>query len=73
MITAEGVDSAEVIIRPASNGGWQVEFPGTAGVALAYAQTQCEAVFLAKHIRPDAALRFLPARESYLRGSTVLS
>jgi hypothetical protein len=62
MLTEEGVDSAETIIRPLGSGGWRVEFPTPRHVA-AFARTQIEAVLLAKRIEPEAAIRMLPARE----------
>ncbi|MDR5763480.1 hypothetical protein [Caballeronia sp. LZ035] len=56
MSAGNGVDSAAVIVRPDSCGGWQVEFPGTAGVSLAQARTKDEAIYLARCVMPNAAI-----------------
>ncbi|MDR5835948.1 hypothetical protein [Caballeronia sp. LZ034LL] len=56
MSAVNGVNSAAVIVRPDSCGGWQVEFPGTAGVSLAQARTKDEAIYLARCVMPNAAI-----------------
>jgi hypothetical protein len=64
MLTQEGADSDETIVRPISSGGWRIEFPTHAGISFAFARSESEALILARHLRPDAAIRILPARES---------
>ncbi|WP_143749484.1 hypothetical protein [Caballeronia arvi] len=64
MLTPEGADEAEIIVRPSSRGGWQVEFRDAAGIIVKQAKSDCEAVLLACHLRPDAEIRLLPATES---------
>lgn len=62
MLTDEGADDRDVIIRPAQNGAWQVEFPGSEGVTRALAPSEYEAIVLARQFEPGASIRFLPAR-----------
>ncbi|SAK42817.1 hypothetical protein AWB77_00499 [Caballeronia fortuita] len=64
MLTNEGADDAEVIVRPAEGGGWRVEIPrdyGPASVTLV--SDQSAALELARTLKPNADIRILPADE----------
>ena len=63
MLTSEGADDAEIIIRPCSGGGWQVEVPTEHGTRVAFAYSEQEALDLARDIRPKANVRILPATD----------
>jgi hypothetical protein len=60
MINNEGADSAEVIVRPTTD-GWRVEVPTSKGVSVGFARSMINAVNLAKLIAPNAEIRILPA------------
>lgn len=65
MLTAEGADDAEIIIRPAHDGGWRVEVPCEGGgVAVTIVCDQVQAVALARQLHPNAQIRVLPAGEA---------
>ncbi|SAL84756.1 hypothetical protein AWB74_07050 [Caballeronia arvi] len=65
MLTNEGADDAEIIVRPAEGGGWQVEIPGISGPAsVTLVSDQSAALELARKLRPDADIRLLPADEN---------
>ena len=61
MISREGADTAEVIVKPTARGGWQVEIPRPGGAQLAIASTREQAVLLARHVAPACTIRILPA------------
>ncbi|SAK55309.1 hypothetical protein AWB79_02174 [Caballeronia hypogeia] len=64
MLTPEGADEREVIVRPCGLHVWHVEIRGMAGIAVRVAQNECEAVMLARDLCPGAQVRVLPAVES---------
>lgn len=64
MLTSEGADDAEIIVRPCRDGSWQVEMPGAFGAPALHALSEREAVLLAQRLCPDAQIRLLPASES---------
>ena len=64
MLTPEGADDAEVIVRPSARGGWQVEVPTSEGVRVTTVDSEQEALALAHFLRPHAEVRILPAAES---------
>lgn len=64
MLTPEGADDAEVIVRPCARGGWQVEAPTAEGVHVTTVDSEQEALALAHFLRPHAEVRILPAAES---------
>ncbi|MFM0515941.1 MULTISPECIES: hypothetical protein [Caballeronia] len=64
MLTNEGADDAEIIIRPAAGGVWRVEVPRKGGVFVREANDQDEALSLARQLSPKAQIRLLPAEES---------
>jgi hypothetical protein len=63
MLTPEGTNDAEIILRPAANGRWRVEVPTGQAVVVTVANNEREAIALAHATRPDADVRFLPAVE----------
>ncbi|BCQ22350.1 hypothetical protein NK8_04590 [Caballeronia sp. NK8] len=64
MLTNEGADDAEIIIRPAEGGVWHVEIPHEGSVVVKVANNQDEALLLARSLCPGFQIRFLPAGES---------
>ncbi|WP_143328105.1 hypothetical protein [Caballeronia pedi] len=64
MLTDEGADDAEVIVRPSARGGWQVEVPTSEGMHVTAVDSEREALALAHSLRPHAEVRILPAAES---------
>jgi hypothetical protein len=64
MLTNEGADDAEIIIRPAEGGVWRVEVPRYGGVLVKKANDQDEALSLARRLCPKGQIRLLPAEES---------
>ena len=64
MLTNEGADDADIIIRPAEGGVWRLEVPRDGGVLVKKANDQDEALSLARQLRPKAQIRLLPAEES---------
>lgn len=73
MLTNEGADDAEIIVRPSNNGRWRVEVPHERGVFVTLASDQNQAVTLARQLRPNAQIRLLPAAESVETLSGALS
>ncbi len=67
MLTPEGADDAEIIVRPRTGGGFQVEFPSSTGVRITTADTEQEALALARSLGPDMQVRFLPAADGVVR------
>ncbi len=67
MLTREGADEAEIIVRPRTGGGWQVEFPSPVGVRITTAHTEQEALALARSLGPDMQVRLLPAADGVVR------
>jgi hypothetical protein len=65
VLTREGADDAEIIIRPSSNGGWQIEMPSGDGVTVTIVGDELTAIALAHELRPDAQIRVLPAAECF--------
>ncbi|MCE4547930.1 MULTISPECIES: hypothetical protein [unclassified Caballeronia] len=63
MLTSEGADDAEIIIRPCSGGGWQVEVPTEHGKRVTFACSEQEALVFARESRPEANVRILPATD----------
>ncbi|WP_321791867.1 hypothetical protein [Caballeronia sp. J97] len=64
VLTAEGADDAEIIIRPCDGGGWRVELPCGGGIEVTLVSSQQEALALARQRYPNAQIRVLPGRES---------
>ncbi|WP_143327975.1 hypothetical protein [Caballeronia pedi] len=64
VLTAEGADDAEIIIRPCDGGGWRVEFPRRGGMDVTVVSSQQEALALALRQCPEAQIRVLPGDES---------
>ncbi|WP_250502282.1 hypothetical protein [Caballeronia sp. AZ7_KS35] len=66
MLTKEGADEAEIIVRPADRGGWRVEIPRDSGPAsVTLVSDQSAALELARKLRPNADIRILPADECH--------
>ncbi|SAK79441.1 hypothetical protein AWB79_05035 [Caballeronia hypogeia] len=63
MLTPEGADDAETIVRPCTSGGWQVEVPTSGGVNVTIVPTEQDALALARSIGPTIQVRVLPATE----------
>ena len=61
MMTQEGVDDAEVIVRERSGGRWQVEAPARQKLSRMIVGDACQAVTLARRLFPGAEIRFLPS------------
>ncbi|MDR5777476.1 MULTISPECIES: hypothetical protein [unclassified Caballeronia] len=61
MLTPEGADDTEVIVRPAAYGRWQVEIPTGHGVAVNLVDDERAAIAFAHAVRPGADIRVLPA------------
>jgi hypothetical protein len=59
MINNEGADSAEVIVRPATD-GWRIEIPTPEGVSVEFARSETDAINLARRLAPSAEIRILP-------------
>lgn len=64
MLTPEGADDAEIIVRPGAHGGWQVEVPTVGGLCITVVKSEQEALACARALRPRADVRILPAAES---------
>ncbi|EKS71911.1 hypothetical protein BURK_008751 [Burkholderia sp. SJ98] len=63
MLTREGADEAEIIVRPRTGGGWQVEVPSSEGIRITTVNTEQEALALARSVGPDMDVRLLPAND----------
>lgn len=61
MLTPEGADDAEIIVRPCTSGGWQIEVPGPDGVRVTTVSTEQEALTRARLLGPNVEVRILPA------------
>jgi hypothetical protein len=64
MLTREGADVTEIIVRPRDDGTWQVEIASSAGIMLTTVQSECEGVMVARARYPHAQIRILPSLES---------
>jgi hypothetical protein len=64
MLTSEGADDAEILIRPSADGRWQIEMPSPDGVAIITLDNEQAALAHARVLSPTAAIRILPAVES---------
>jgi hypothetical protein len=64
MLTREGADVTEIIVRPCDDGTWQVEIASSAGITFINVQTECDGVTLARARYPHAQIRILPSVES---------
>jgi len=64
VLTTEGADDAEIIIRPCDGGGWRVEIPCSNCFKVRLVSSQQEAFALAQSHSADASIRVLPGNES---------
>jgi hypothetical protein len=64
MLTSEGADDAEIIVRPSPDGKWQIEVPTAKGIRVTTVNDEQEALARASVLCPGAAIRILPAVES---------
>jgi hypothetical protein len=64
MLTFEGADDAEIIMRPSLDGKWQIEMPTAEGIRVTTVNDEQEALARASVLCPNAAIRILPAVES---------
>ncbi|MDR5780842.1 hypothetical protein QCE63_15570 [Caballeronia sp. LZ065] len=59
VVTSEGFDFSETVVRPRSCAGWRIEFPHGDGCFAVVTATQAEALRLAVRVRPDVPVRML--------------
>jgi hypothetical protein len=63
VLTPEGADDAEIIVRPCRSGGWQVEVPTSDGIRVTAVPTEQDALAFANSIGSTIQVRILPATE----------
>ena len=64
MLTEEGADDAEIIVRPSGDGGWRVEIPRERSIFVTVVSDRDEALRFARQLCPNAQIRLLPTEES---------
>lgn len=59
VVTTEGFDISETVVRPRPCAGWRIEFAHGDGCFVVVTASQAEALRLAVRVRPDVPVRML--------------